>query len=1129
MDQIDLINKNYDNYLNYNDKNLSSNIYNKAEFNTKIKNEKLTCDIEKFKLKPNQIFLKNYVSNNTPYRSILLFHGTGTGKTCSAVTIAENFKDIYNRQNKKIIILSPKNVVDNWKNTIFDPNKNQNQCTTDSYYKLLKNSDNIKNETRKEIKKYYEFIGYRKFSNLISKMLKIDIKNDQELTYKELEYIKLKIRTNFNDRVLIIDEVHNIRSDTDSKDILKILKLIVKYSKNMKLILLSATPMFNSAVEIVTLLNIMIWNNDDRDFIPKNKSLSINTSDIFDKDNNITESGQRILKDKLMGYVSYIRGGDKDTFPLRLYPINTINYPDKNYKNEELIEENKLKFLKLYGNKLDIFKNKQISNKLTQTDIYYNELTDIISKDNLQIGDEIKFMQISNMTYPFLKNNIGKIGLKSTMDINNENENMKISYKKSTLSKYGPIFDLKNIGTHSTKIESIINIIKKSVGIVFIYSQFVYGGIIPLMLALEQEGYGKYNSDGILNYDKKNKPISHTGERLTSSNKSKFKQAKYIVLSANNDISKNNEDEILATKSISNMNGENIKIIIGSVVASEGIDFKNIRTMHIMDSWHHLNRLEQIIGRGIRYCSHINLPEEERNVLVYNHVLETHDNKNETIDMHIYKNAEKKSIQIGIIETIMKENSVDCNLFKDMNVSKSLKEKKYLYPVYNEDGTRKIYIDDGLDKKYSKICSYSENCDYNCQETIKKDKKNYDTFDKALFKPVFYNICDYIKQLYENKLSYKLEELTELLYEKINCDIQYIYMALNVMINEKNFNTILNINEIKGYLEYKGEYYIFKPLGNNKNEPFCYRYNIKEKREKYIVDKKTKKKDKKKSPAPNMIVKTDDIGSIGINIDISDLNIYFNKEYIGNDKFIYEFDIYILKSYIIERLSVSIKIQYLSHILKKINQHNVSTLNDDDLHIYNYFKRNFIYNGESLDLEFPYCIDIPDLSINPIGFYLYNKTKFEYYLLINENIEKISDNDEKIDEIKLYLEYYKLQKEFIERYITKPYIWSYIYLNTKNKYIFKLVSGIGLKNLPGIRSKGHVDCNGQNTGDVSSDFIKNIKDKKYNNSSTEQLLSKPFIRRNIKCIYTELSLRSMSEEEKKPYIYNYDNVFLMKI
>ena len=290
-----------------------------------------------------------------------------------------------------------------------------------------------------------------------------------------------------------------------------------------------------------------------------------------------------------------------------------------------------------------------------------------------------------------------------------------------------------------------------------------------------------------------------------------------------------------------------------------------------------------------------------------------------------------------------------------------------------------------------------------------------------------------------------------------------------------------------------------------------------------------KKQKKNKKQVQNNIIKIDDIDSIGINIDISELNLYFNKEYIGNDKFIYEFDISILKSYMIERLSISIKIQYLSYILKKINKSNIYTLENDETYIYNHFKRNFIYSGDSLDLEFPYCVDIPDILINPIGFYLYNKTKFEYYLLINGNIEKISDNDEKIDEIKSYLEYYKLQQKFIERYIIRPYVWSYVYLNTKNKYIFKLVSGIGLKNLPGVRSKGHVDCNGQGSGDISFDFIKNIKDKKYNNSLTEQLLSKPFIRRNIKCIYIELSLRSMAVEQNIPYIYNYDNVFLMKI
>ena len=45
----------------------------------------------------------------------------------------------------------------------------------------------------------------------------------------------------------------------------------------------------------------------------------------------------------------------------------------------------------------------------------------------------------------------------------------------------------------------------------------------------------------------------------------------------------------------------------------ECLDLKNIREMHILDPWFHLSRIEQIIGRGIRFCSHIQLPKEERN------------------------------------------------------------------------------------------------------------------------------------------------------------------------------------------------------------------------------------------------------------------------------------------------------------------------------------------------------------------------------------------------------------------------------------------------------------------------------------------------------------------------------------
>ena len=90
----------------YNNVNFSNEISNKYEFNvfnTELKNN---CNDELFELAPHQIFLKNFVSKNTPYKSLLIYHGTGVGKTCKGISIAENFKDIYSNNNKKIILAS---------------------------------------------------------------------------------------------------------------------------------------------------------------------------------------------------------------------------------------------------------------------------------------------------------------------------------------------------------------------------------------------------------------------------------------------------------------------------------------------------------------------------------------------------------------------------------------------------------------------------------------------------------------------------------------------------------------------------------------------------------------------------------------------------------------------------------------------------------------------------------------------------------------------------------------------------------------------------------------------------------------------------------------------------------------
>jgi hypothetical protein len=42
----------------------------------------------------SQLYMKRFFSGETPYSEALLYHGIGTGKSCTASAIVENFKSI---------------------------------------------------------------------------------------------------------------------------------------------------------------------------------------------------------------------------------------------------------------------------------------------------------------------------------------------------------------------------------------------------------------------------------------------------------------------------------------------------------------------------------------------------------------------------------------------------------------------------------------------------------------------------------------------------------------------------------------------------------------------------------------------------------------------------------------------------------------------------------------------------------------------------------------------------------------------------------------------------------------------------------------------------------------------------
>ena len=102
----------------------------------------------------------------------------------------------------------------------------------------------------------------------------------------------------------------------DSKNT-KVASLIMKLAKNtdnMRLLFLSATPMFNSYKEIIWITNLMNIN-DKRSTIKITDVFNIDGSfKIKDTTDSTSEGGRELLQRKLTGYISYVRGETRILF-----------------------------------------------------------------------------------------------------------------------------------------------------------------------------------------------------------------------------------------------------------------------------------------------------------------------------------------------------------------------------------------------------------------------------------------------------------------------------------------------------------------------------------------------------------------------------------------------------------------------------------------------------------------------------------------------------------------------------------------------------------------------------------------------------------------------------------------------
>jgi hypothetical protein len=793
----------------YSKKDFHKNKYKPIQQNYEGEVEK-QCSKKIFQMMEHQKFLKNYLSPYTPYNSILLFHSVGSGKSCTAINIAQQYSNVF---KKKHLVLVSQNLKENFKKQIFDIEKVQeinnklvksyNQCTGTKYLDLITDYETTPKEVlNKKIKKIiqeeFEFKTYMEFSTDYTKLQK-DSEQFEKNPEKQRQRFEDLLKENYSDRVIIVDEVHNLRlsSAGTEKIVPPKIEHMLRVTNNVKLVLLTATPMFNQAEEIIWILNLMILNDGYK---------SIDIKDVF-KDNRLTENGKTILVNASQGRISYVRGENPYAFPARLYPnddkiLTEKDKPRKDIFGMDIKEKNTLEQMHLVKSymseeQLNVYSKVEELYEKHKTDILSNENNGNVNGESVENNAKDKVdiqmgMQISNVIFPSNKDDLkSKYGFSSNLkhergfnqcfEVISDASMFKVRYQIKE-----QIFSPTSLQKYAPKLQTIIDYIENAEGIVYIYSNYIYSGIIPLAIALEHLGYKKYGGNTILEGGTKKKP----------NNK------QFIILSANSKLSSNNDAEIEKVKSDKNKDGDIIKVILASNVATEGLDFKNIREIHILEPWYHMQKLEQIIGRGLRYCSHIGLPLEKRNVTLYHHVnVKNKDMNKETIDVRVYRIANTKQDIIKEVGNILKQNAVDCLLNKEITYYDPKKVNKKIALITSQGEEIKNYaLGDNNDVETFTCIN---------QQLSDNIKINDSTFKQEFFEDDSQIYIYYISLLYTKKLSYTYSEIRDILRNnKFLMEDDVLKYSLEKMLRNKII--LYNSNKEQGYLIYRGQYYIFQ-------------------------------------------------------------------------------------------------------------------------------------------------------------------------------------------------------------------------------------------------------------------------------------------------------------------------------
>jgi len=315
--------------------------------------ENISCDTigktnTDFSLLTHQKIVRDYMNLYTPYRGLLLYHGLGSGKTCTSIAIAEGMKD-----SKCVIIMTPASLQANYReelkkcgDLLYKRNQYWEWIDTNRHPEALDPISAILNLPREFIQRNNGawFVNIKNKSNYDSlsdtqkKLLEDQLNEMIKQKYRFINYNGLRsqrlhemtsgyTKNIFDNAVVVIDEAHNFISrivnklkkekpgsneenrkkagEETKKDIFgediplnlatKLYYMLLR-AQNAKVILLSGTPVINYPNEFGILFNIL------RGYIKTWKiPLNVQTSKKVDK-NSLQEI---LLGVKALDYLDY--------------------------------------------------------------------------------------------------------------------------------------------------------------------------------------------------------------------------------------------------------------------------------------------------------------------------------------------------------------------------------------------------------------------------------------------------------------------------------------------------------------------------------------------------------------------------------------------------------------------------------------------------------------------------------------------------------------------------------------------------------------------------------------------------------------------------------------------------------